>query len=129
MSKSFFYQNHSLVLHLLRYLTSRNHWTWTCKISDYLSGLRLTLWYIGLGLKNTWIAYWTRMLKWDLQSTQTKLLDLDWFYDILDLDLINTWTNLLDSDWFYYKQAGMLLEKYENLLQGYTVKLFFQCIS
>ena len=33
------------------------------------------------------------------------------------MDLKSTWTNLLNSDLFYYKQANMLLEKYENLLE------------
>ena len=56
------------------------------------------------------------MLELDLKCTQTTLLDLDWFYDIEDLDLKNSWANLLNSDWFYFNQAGMLLEKSENLL-------------
>ena len=64
---------------------------------EYLTGLGLILLYIGVRLAN--------------------LLDLDKYYDILDLDLKNTWTNLLDLDWFYDDQAGMLLEKYENLFQ------------
>ena len=53
----------------------------------------------------------------------TTLLDLDWFYDILDLDLKKTWTNLLESDWFYYNHAGMLLEKSEDLLELYVKQL------
>ena len=53
----------------------------------------------------------------------TTLLDLDWFYDILDLDLKKTWTNLLESDWFYYNRAGMLLEKSEDLLELYVKQL------
>ena len=53
------YQNPSLALQSYRYLRKaeifwnlilRNHWTWTWKISDCLTGLGLTLWYIGLGL-------------------------------------------------------------------------------
>ena len=28
----------------------RNNWTWTWKNLGYLAGLRLTLWYIGLGI-------------------------------------------------------------------------------
>ena len=36
---------------------------------------------------------------------------------LLDMAWINTWTNLLYSDRFYYNQTGMLLEKYENLLE------------
>ena len=44
-------------------------------------------------------------------------MDLDWFYDILELNLKNPWTNLLHSEWLYYNQAEMQLEKYENLPQ------------
>ena len=44
-------------------------------------------------------------------------MDLNWFYDILDLELKNTWINLLDSDLFYHNQREMLLEKCENLLE------------
>ena len=36
---------------------------------------------------------------------------------MLDLDSKSYLINLLDSDWFYYNQAGMMLEKYENLLK------------
>ena len=49
-----------------------------------------------------------------LKTTQITLLDLNGFYDILDLDLKNNWTNILDSDLVYYNQAGMLLEKCES---------------
>ena len=45
---------------------------------------------------------------------------------MLDLDLKNTRTNLLDSDKYCYNQAGMLLEKYENLLQLYFKQLVIQ---
>ena len=62
----------------------------------------------------------------DLKSTETNFLDFDWFYDMLDLDLKNIWTNLQDSDWFYYNQAGMLLEKYKNLLQLFAKQLLMQ---
>ena len=77
------------------------YWTWTWKINKP--------------------SYWTQTnfrIYWelDLKSTQSALLDLNWFYDILDLDLKNPWINLLNSDSFYYNQAGMLLEKYESLL-------------
>ena len=63
-----FSQNHSFVLHTIGIscnLTLRNHWTWT------FPKLGITLWYIGLGLKNIW----------------TTLLDSYWFYDILEFDL------------------------------------------
>ena len=43
-------------------------------------------------------------------------MDLDWFYDILDLDLIGIWTNLLDPVLFY-NRAVMLLEKSQKLLE------------
>ena len=77
------------------------YWPWTWKINE--------------------LSYWTQTnfrIYWelDLKSTQSTLLDLNWFYDILDLDLKNPWINLLNSDSFYYNQAGMLLEKYESLL-------------
>ena len=100
-----FDQNNSLALHtldeILCNLVLRNHWTWTWKISNCLTGLRLVLWYHGLGLKKyldtslelDWFYY---ILEWDLKSTN--LLDLDWFYDILDMDLKNSWTNLLRLD-------------------------------
>ena len=78
----------------------------------------------------------------DSKSNWTTLLDLEWFYDILELDL-STWTildlnwfydilylglksaetNLLESDWFYYNQGRMLLEKSENSLE-LSVKQF-----
>ena len=127
-----FYQNHSLVLHTVEIfcnLILRNHWTW--KISHYLNWLRLILWYIGLGLEkysNTLLDSYQfyYIFKWDLKNFKTKLLDLDWFYDVLDLDLRNTWTNLLHSDWFYYNQAGIPLEKYENLLQWSVKQLVIQ---
>ena len=51
-----FYQNHSLLLHkvdIFCNLILRNHWTWTCKILNCLTGLGLTLWYTGLGLKKS----------------------------------------------------------------------------
>ena len=70
-----------------------------------------------------WFYY---ILELDLKSTQTALLDLDWFYDILDLDLKNTRINLLASDWFYYNQPGMLLEKYEDLLELSVNQLVIQ---
>ena len=44
----------------------------------------------------------------------------------MDLDLKNTRNNSLDSDWFRYNQAGMLLEKYENLLELSVKKLVMQ---
>ena len=62
----------------------------------------------------------------DLKSTQSTLLDLDWFYNILDLYLKNSWTNLLDSGWFYYNQTGMQLEKSENLLELSVKQLVLQ---
>ena len=74
-----------------------------------------------LDSKNTWATLlesdWPYdILELDLESTQTTLLDLDWYY-ALNLDLKNTSTNLLDSDWLCYNQTGMLLEKYEDLLE------------
>ena len=58
------------------------------------------------------------ILELDLKSAATTLLDFGWFYDILDLDLKNTWTNFHGSDSFNYNQAGMLLERRENLLES-----------
>ena len=46
----------------------------------------------------------------------------------MDLDLKNTWNNSLDSDWFRYNQAGMLLEKYENLLELSVKQLVMQLV-
>ena len=49
-----FYQNHSLALHAITIfcnLILRNNWICSWKILDYLTGLGLTLWYIGIGLK------------------------------------------------------------------------------
>ena len=39
------------------------------------------------------------------------------------MDLKKIWNNLLDSDLFYYNQEGMLLEKYENLLELFVKQL------
>ena len=50
-----------------------------------------------------------------MKGIQITLLDLNGFYDILDLDFKNTWTNILDSDLVYYNQAGMLLESVKIL--------------
>ena len=72
-----------------------------------------------------WFCY---MLESDLKSTQTNVLDLDWFYEILELNLKNTWTNLMGSYWLHYNQAGMLLKKYENLLQLPVKQLVIQSI-
>ena len=36
------------------------------------------------------------------------------------------WTYLMDSDWFYHNQEGMLLDKYEILLQWYVKHLVIQ---
>ena len=55
-----------------------------------------------------------------------KICDWDWFYDILEVGLKKTWTNSLDSDWFYYNQAGILLEKSENLLELSVKQLVIQ---
>ena len=74
-------------------------------------------------MDSDWFCY---ILEWDLKSTRTNLLNLYWFYDISGLDLKNNWTNLLDSDWFYYNQAGILLEKYEKLLQWSVQQLVIQ---
>ena len=38
----------------------------------------------------------------------------------------NQWTNLLDSDLFYNNQAGMLLEKSENLLELFVKQSVIQ---
>ena len=63
-------------------------------------------------------------------GTQTTLLDLNWFYDIVK----STWSNLLDLDfsqyllfdykknkkiifYFFIIKQEMLWEKYENLLE------------
>ena len=86
------------------------YWTWTRKIPEYISE----------------IDWFYDTLKLDLQSTQANLVDLDLFYDILDLNLKNNWTSLLDLNWFYYNQAGMLLEKYENLIQWLVKQLVIQ---
>ena len=79
-----------------------------------------------LDSKNIWITllelnWFYDVLELDLKSTQTTLLDFNWFCDILDLE--NTWTNLVDSDLIYYNQAGMLLE---NLLKLSIKQLVIQ---
>ena len=109
-----FYQNHLLALHAVKIFcnfTLGNHWTWTWKISDCLTGLELTLWY-DLDSENTWttlldLDWFCDILKLDLKRLP---FDLDWFDDILDLGLKSAWTNLLGSDRFYCNQAGMMLE-------------------
>ena len=45
------------------------------------------------------------------------------------MDLKKIWNNLLDSDLFYYNQAGMLLEKYENLLQLFVKQLLSSLVN
>ena len=42
------------------------------------------------------------------------------------MDLKNAWTNLLDLDLLYYNQAGVLLEKYANLLELSIKQLVIQ---
>ena len=59
--------------------------------------MELVLWYI-------------RLKKYSVYLSGTGLILWYW-----------TWTDLLDADWYYYNQAGILLEKYENLL-GLFVK-------
>ena len=54
----------------------------------------------------------------DLKNTRTTLLDLDWFYDILDLDLKYTRTTLLDLNWFY----STLGDRYRKTKQGSRYK-------
>ena len=54
-----FYQNHSLLLHTVAVEIFckpilRNHWTWTWKILDCLTGLELTL--LDMDSKSTWTA-------------------------------------------------------------------------
>ena len=83
---------------------------------------------VDLDVENTWTTLldsnWVYdLFKLHLKSSQTTLLNLDWFYI---LDLKNTWTILLDSDWFYYNQLGMLLEKSENLLELSVKQLLIQ---
>ena len=109
-----FYQNHSVInvvcsCDILQFNLKENHWTWTWRIMNCLTGftgLGLTLKYVlGLNSKNYWTSllasdWFYNILELALKITQTALLDLDWFYDILDLDLKKTWTNLLDSDSF-----------------------------
>ena len=56
-------------------------------------------------------------------------MNLDWFYDILDLALQHACTKLLDSDWFDYNQAGMVLGKSENLLELFVKQLARQSRS
>ena len=73
-------------------------------IFNCLTELGLILWYIGVRLEKYSLPYWI----W------TGFMTVFFF---LDSDLKNTCTNLLDSDWFCYNQAGMLLEKYENLFK------------
>ena len=106
-----FYQNHLLVLYTLEIfcnfkfeksldLDLKNlgvpYWarinfiiycTWTRKILEYLTGLGLILVYTEV-----------RIAKYS-----DDLLDLDWFYDILDLDLKNTWTNWIQIDFIITK--------------------------
>ena len=68
------------------------------------------------------LSYWTRLILWYIGVRLEKCCDyitgFGWFYGILDLDLKNTWTNFHGSDSFNYNQAGMLLERCENLLES-----------
>ena len=60
----------------------------------------MILWFSGVDLKGTHYLAQFGLILWYTGLGLEKHLD-----------------NLLDSDWFCYKQAGMLLEKYENLLE------------
>ena len=98
-----FYQNHPLTLYTVEIffnsILRKKNRTFSWKISNCLTGLTglgLTLWYNRLELEK-YLNYltWLGLILWlelDLRSTQTTLLDLDWFYDMLDLDLKNIWT-------------------------------------
>ena len=115
-------------IEIFRSLILRNHRTWTWKISDCLTGLGLTLWYIGLGPEGylnyitlmELVLWYIRLKKYSVYLSGIGLIL------ILDLDLKNTWTDLLDADWYYYNQAGILLEKYENLLGLFVKQLVVQ---
>ena len=129
-----FWQNNLLALHAVEIfcnLILRNHWTWTWKISYCLTGLGLTLRYIVFGLKK-YLNYLSGigLILWYTGVTLEKYLDyltgvglILWH---IRLGLENTWTNSLDSDLFYYNQAGMLLEKYESLLEWSIKQLVIQ---
>ena len=82
------------------------------KYLNYFTGLGLILWYVGVRLEN-YSDYYT-------------ILDLNWFYDILDLNLKNSRTKLLNSDLFYYNHAEMPLEKFEILLEFSVNQLLIQ---
>ena len=121
-----FYQNHSLALRsysgdILKF-NFKKSLDLDLEILDWLTGLGLTLWSTGTGLKkylnylagHGFVLYYIRVR-------------LENFLDYLGFELVlwyiglglNTWTwiKLLDSDWFYYIQPGMLLEMSENLLE------------
>ena len=114
-----FYQNHSLALYTFEIfcnLILRNHWTWTWKISDCLTGFGLTSWYIGLGLKRylnylTWMGLilWYNGVRLKKYSDYLTGFGLILWYIGLGLEKhLTGLPNLLDSNWFYYNQAGML---------------------
>ena len=72
------------------------------------TGLGLTLWYIGVRLE--------------------KVLRLPRIWTDFMIYWIWAWKTLglLDSDWFYNNQVGMLLEKFENLLELSVRQLVIQ---
>ena len=82
-----------------------------------LKNLGLTLWYIGLGLEK-YLNYLTGfgLISWYIRVTREKYSDYLTGFELI-LSYVGLGLNLLDSDLFYYNQAGMLLEKYENLLE------------
>ena len=57
-------------------LILRNHWIWTWKILDCLTGLRLTLWYIGPGFKKYLNNFnGLRLVSWYIGVILEKYLD------------------------------------------------------
>ena len=121
-----FYQNHSLALRsysgdILKF-NFKKSLDLDLEILDWLTGLGLTLWSTGTGLKK-YLNYLAGLgfVLYYIRVRLEKYLDYIGFELVLwyvGLGL-NTWTwiKLLDSDWFYYNEPGMLLEMSENLLE------------
>ena len=126
------HQNHSLALHSYSWNNLKFNFNKSLdlnrKISDCLTGLGLTSWYIRLELEKYLNITGLGFVLWHIRVRLEKYLnylgfELIWRHIGLGL---NAWIKLLDSNWFYYNQTRKLLEKSENLLELPVKQLLMQ---
>ena len=125
-------QNHSLALHSYSWNILKFNFSKSLdinrKISDCLTGLGLTSWYIRLELEKYLNITGLGFVLWHIRVRLEKYLnylgfELIWRHIGLGL---NAWIKLLDLNWFYYNQTRKLLEKSENLLELPVKQLLIQ---